>query len=305
MYQLGRGAYDLQLVPAIEPLFHFSYTQNAGKIGFANTFAKKFIEGGHSKFDKVLIVPCGRGASGFSNNLWNPGNENYNDFVTRINAAKKYGPVRAILWNQGGTDREALSNAEFINRNKVFWAEVQKDTGVRCPIITGCEPPFSAEKRLTRLLNETLKHGYSLQRGELFGHSNAWSPKTIYKTDNNTDMLHYDAAGQRIQGLRYYDEYDRLKSQQTRLRVPVPLWAPTFETYGRVYDRRSGFRSAVTAGVNTAYPHFGRIMAFPNGNTAQITTPVVHDPSKGFTVSMWVKHLNLTGNQAYFGSGPR
>jgi hypothetical protein len=90
IFQLGRFENDNKIIPAREPLDH--YTKNSQKIGFALEFAKLYRQEFLTPPRKVLIIPCGMGDTGFRKQRWNKENDLYQDAVNRVNMVLKEHP---------------------------------------------------------------------------------------------------------------------------------------------------------------------------------------------------------------------
>lgn len=113
IFQIGRfDGFNNQVILAEEPLDHMGYLgarPPSNTASWALTFAKMYKTSGYLLGNrKILLVPAGEGGTGFSDNQWNPGNQNYNDAVARVAVALAAGTgvnqVKGILWNQGERD---------------------------------------------------------------------------------------------------------------------------------------------------------------------------------------------------------
>lgn len=91
---------------ATEPLDHPNFPFNAGRVGPGLAFARAYLTDLPSN-RSVLLVPAAQGGSGFSDNRWNPGNDLYEQAVSRTLAAlalQTGNCLGGILWSQGEID---------------------------------------------------------------------------------------------------------------------------------------------------------------------------------------------------------
>jgi Carbohydrate esterase, sialic acid-specific acetylesterase len=92
--------------PPPEPLDHPNFPFNAGRVGPGLAFARAYLTDLPSQRG-VLLVPAAQGGSGLSDNRWNPGNDLYEQAVSRTLAALALEPgncLAGILWSQGEID---------------------------------------------------------------------------------------------------------------------------------------------------------------------------------------------------------
>lgn len=206
IYQLGRFENDLCIIEATEPLDH--HTRTEGRIGFALTFAKRYREDRQSESD-IVIVPCGFGGTGFADNRWNKGNDLYQDAVQRVLHLRGIYPdaaIAAILWHQGETD-VILGNSEYQQDLDRFIADLRNDLGNdSVPFILGGMVPYWVNQAADRQLQQQIIAGTPL-RVPNTGYADPSLPNVITKPDDAFDEIHFDAAGQRMLGNRYFEQY--------------------------------------------------------------------------------------------------
>lgn len=211
--QLGRFAPDrLKIIPANEPLQH--HTAAAGYIGFALTFANLYADQKLESGREVLILPCGFGGTGFVDHRWNPGDDLFEDAKFRLNAVLEQFPgskLKAFLWHQGETDigntgySAALDHMIETFRNDMYGA-VATDT---VPFIAGGMVPYWVNQDSIRQVQENILKD-TQNRLPKIGFADPNMPFVIVKPDDTFDEIHFDAAGQREMGKRYFQEYLRL-----------------------------------------------------------------------------------------------
>jgi hypothetical protein len=211
VFQLGRyEENNLKIIPAKEPLSNLSL--DSAKIGFATTFSNLYIRNGYLKSGrKLLLIPCGKGGTGFISHEWNRGDTLYKDAVRRakgVLALNTRNKLVCILWHQGEQDvawrpyQKTLDG--FINsiRNDIVG-------NINVPFILGGMVPYWTEKSEWRIKQQSIISNTPL-RDKFTGYADPNLPFLIKKVDDEVDMVHYDAIGLRILGVRYFNEYCRI-----------------------------------------------------------------------------------------------
>ncbi len=207
--QLGRfGNHDYKIIWAEEPLEHHSPRKNqiGFALGFARNYRKEFAAHGRS----VLIIPCGKGGTGFRGHHWNKGDELYNDAVDRTNYCLNKFPnskVVAILWHQGESDvgyvhYEAHLDSMIVNMRKDL-----HDKNI--PFILGGMVPYWVSRDTARMAIQELIRSTPL-RIRRTAYVDPTKPFIISKRHNDDDEVHYDASGQRELARRYFETYTTL-----------------------------------------------------------------------------------------------
>lgn len=203
--QLGRfGTDDMQIISAVEPLQH--HTKDDNKIGFGLTYAKLLKEHLNSS-RQILLVPCGFGGTGFRDSHWNQGDYLYSDAVNRVRSIINSNPgseLTSILWHQGESDIGSPSYEADLDN---FIINLRSDLNVpNVPFILGGMVPYWVDQAIERVQQQTLIMNV-VNRHPFVGYANPELPFRIQKEDNLVDEIHYDAAGQRELGRRYFSEY--------------------------------------------------------------------------------------------------
>jgi hypothetical protein len=203
IFQLGRFApNDYKVIAGGEPLEHA--TMSSVQIGFALSFAKQYVADKNNQ-RKVLIVPCGVSGTGFLANNWNPGDPEYEDALERTNFVLnkfKDSKLVAILWHQGENDSGHtgydVSLDTMINtfRNGLVGNQ-QNVPFLLGGLATEFVDHFGTPAQLIQtFLEETpsrVPHTYFV--------SSAGLPL------NDGDFIHFNAAGQRTFGKRYFQVF--------------------------------------------------------------------------------------------------
>lgn len=214
IFQLGRfGENDMKLIQARHPLEHHLPVNN--RIGFAMTFAKLYLQNYWAANRRVLLIPCAENGSSFRFRRWNKGDTLYNDAVNRIKyVLNKYpgSEVKAFLWHQGesdvywGRDYTGLLDRMITNMRQ----DIAGPTGESIPFVVGGFVPYWADQRIDRrILDSVIME--TPKRVAHTGYANPRFPFIISKPDNQVDDIHFNAAGQREMGKRYFEEYKKLR----------------------------------------------------------------------------------------------
>lgn len=211
IFQLGRGgARELKVLPADEPLDHFSKQKN--RIGFALPFAKIYQRYLLSKKREILLIPGGRGSTGLLSGSWKRGGELYQDAVVRVNYLLETYPqskLKAILWHQGESDYFNLNYSRDLE---------QMISDLRSDIHGASEVPFILGGLVPEWLREgsadVVERKKALQTSiravsehlKYTGFADSNHPE-IRKYNVTSEPIHFDAPGQRLLGQRYFDAY--------------------------------------------------------------------------------------------------
>ncbi|TWI81412.1 protein of unknown function (DUF303) [Lacibacter cauensis] len=212
--QLGRfDSNNYKIIAARDPLEH--HTLANGRNGFAMTFALKYLQYYWEGNRQVLLIPGAKDGSSFRNREWNKGDTLYNDIVRRIKyVLEKYpgSKVRAFLWHQGesdvywGRDYAGMLDRMIVNMRR----DVAGSTGDSIPFILGGLVSYWVSQRNDRKITDSVI-SETPERVSRTGYASAREPFIITKPDNTVDDIHFNAAGQRELGRRYFNVYRALK----------------------------------------------------------------------------------------------
>ena len=223
VFQLGRGGErDLKILPAAEPLDHVS--KQPGRIGFALTFVRAYLAHESAHHRKILLIPGGQGATSFLGGAWKKGGALYEDAVFRANRVMAEYPgsrLKAILWHQGESD---YFNFYFKRDLDQFITSIRRDIAAADEttpfVLGGLVPRWVAQgdqtvkvSRLSRTIAE------AMERHPYVGYADPDHPE-ILKYDYQNELIHFDAAGQRMLGRRYFDAYLRALKNDLKPRPP-------------------------------------------------------------------------------------
>lgn len=207
VYQFGRhDEFDHCILPAIEPLDH--HVKVDEKIGFGQTFANLLYNHNGGSND-IVLVPCALSGTGFSDHRWNRSNDLYQDAVDRIEAVRLRLPnvqLAAILWHQGETDVNN-GNLTFEDDLDIFIEDIRHDLGdTSVPFVLGGMVPYwvglvGYRSAYQDILADTPERHINV------GYADPSIPFVITKEDDTEDNIHFNAAGQREMGKRYFEQY--------------------------------------------------------------------------------------------------
>lgn len=213
--QLGRfGSNNYRVIQATDPLEHLVVAQNCN--GFAMTFALNYLTHYWENKREILLIPAGENGSSFRYKRWNKGDTLYNDVLARIKyVLQKYpgSKVKGFLWHQGESDvywgRDyALLLDRMISSLR---SDIAGRSGDSIPFIVGGLVPYWVDKYPAAKITDSV---ISETQGRLpmIGYASARTPFIIEKPVNYNDEVHFDAAGQRELGKRYFEAYKRFQN---------------------------------------------------------------------------------------------
>ncbi|MFR9807050.1 sialate O-acetylesterase [Pseudonocardia sp. RS010] len=306
------GAYYRQIVVASDPLQHQQAQPAPACVGFGMTFAREYVKTIPSN-RSVLLVPCGRGSTGFSdpNYSWDPAATPaqlnlYSNAVAQIQAALALNPrnrLVAALWHQGEGDTAYLNQAQYAARLDSVIDDLRALFGADLPFLVGPMVP----ERVAGNINA----GYPLVNAAHID-TQSRKPRTFwfpgptgcYNSEANGGTIHYNAAGQRILGGgdwgRNIEGYAR-GLQFARANVTgTPPVAPTAvlltqtgaATMTATWRRAPGRHTAFVVEYNTGS---GWTVATRNGAVACDHTQTLTGLPSGATVQVRVSTVNEQG----------
>ena len=210
--QLGRhGQNDFKIMEAIEPLGHWD--KRPGHIGFGLGFAKLYKQSFSTLGRKILLIPCGKGSSGFISNDWNKDNVLFADAVKRVNWVIETFPgseLKAVLWHQGEHDVGNENYQKQLDKMVVdFRASLSGWMSPKVFIAGGLVPYFVSTDSACIIQQNIIRMLPNRIQGT--GYANPEIPFVISKHDNDFDIKHFDSKGQRELAERYFAEYLSLK----------------------------------------------------------------------------------------------
>ncbi|MDO6803505.1 sialate O-acetylesterase [Wenyingzhuangia sp. 1_MG-2023] len=207
IFQLGRSSiYNHLIFPAKEPLQH--HTASTNRIGFGLTFAKEYNQKINPNKKPILIIPCGYGGSSLKDD-WKFDDFLYQDMIEHVKFVQQKFPksvVKAFLWHQGESD---VGNNGYANLLDTFINQVRTDLEQEIPVIVGGMVPYWVSQTEDRIQQQnSIKD--TPNRLENVSYADPEIPFVISKLDNSVDAIHYNAAGQRELGKRYFEAYNKL-----------------------------------------------------------------------------------------------
>lgn len=117
-----------------------------------------------------------------------------------MDAAKKYGTIKAILWHQGEADSESGLIQQYDSRlGKLFSAFRESCGDATLPVLIGELGSFSDNQANWDLINQSIRR-YATRDKNAF----VVETKDLRSKD---DKIHFNAEGQRIMGRRMAEMY--------------------------------------------------------------------------------------------------
>ena len=164
---------------------------------------------------EIGLIPCADGGSSLDE--WAPGGALFDHAVMQSRLAQRVSHIDGILWHQGETDCPSEQIAVYEEKLKKIMAILRKALGLSdAPLLVGglgdYLPGCTAHDYYANApkLTEHLKHFAEVQENCFF--------VTAKGLSCNPDNLHFDAASQRIFGLRYFAAFYERRS----VTAPLP-----------------------------------------------------------------------------------
>jgi hypothetical protein len=207
IFQLGLvGTHKNQVIAASDPLEHPDGNRGVGP---AMQFAKAYLNSLPAG-RRVLLVPSAFGGTGFSANHWNPGNDLFEQAVARANVAMAKSPnnrFAGILWHQGESDVSAWGAAPDTYKaaldKAIYTFRARISGAASAPMVLGkftdgwgssnAQSPRAAKAAIMAAIDDTPNRVPFTAVAQSAGL--AYVPN---------DVIHFSAAGEREQGLRYF-----------------------------------------------------------------------------------------------------
>ena len=183
-----------ELIIAKEPL-HF-YEPNLTGLDCGVSFARELIK--HYNTITVLLVPAAVGGSSSTQWLGDSLHRNIrllSNFKARVEAVKKYGTIKGILWHQGEADTEPKLILGYEGRLQKIFSQLRSYCDdATLPIVIGELGSFSGNQANWDLINQSIHHYVSTDKQATVVDTHDLKPKD--------DKIHFNSEGQRIMGER-------------------------------------------------------------------------------------------------------
>lgn len=189
-----------ELIYAKEPLHFYEPTMAGLDLGMS--FAEEIITKIPDSIS-VLLIPTAVGGSSIEQWIGNEKHRNVellNNLTNKIELAKTYGIIKAILWHQGESDTNDQSLIENYDKNlTILFSKFRQFTdNSQLPIIIGELGSYSNNRENWKKLND-----------KIIRYSKTDSKVKIVKTSDLTDRgdkLHFDSKSIRVLGKRYAEQ---------------------------------------------------------------------------------------------------
>lgn len=209
------------IVTAEEHLQHHdsSGSRMDKNVGMGTAFGRAYVETLPEQRD-VLLVPTAHGGTALVNGPWSPGGYLFEDAVTRMEAALASNEadgncVAAVLWHQGENDAR-----RHVDQDAYLWTWMNMIETLRRRIPTAAEAPVV----LGEFAEPWVENNAELVEPVLEAIRDI--PDTVAFTAladaddlsvNPGQEIHFDAAGQREFGERYFDKLrDAIRNDAAR-----------------------------------------------------------------------------------------
>lgn len=190
--------------PLLAPTFPLNHQtiRQAGDAGLEMGFAERFCAG--FELDDLIIVPCGKGGTGFIDGEWTAGGAAYTGAVGRIQAVIAAHPdavVEGVLWHQGERDRGANTNYQADLTSLI--------TRLRSDIPALAGKPFIMGE-IGRFVSPGAVDVNAIMHTIAGSVANTAVVSSEGLTDRG-DALHFNAPSYRRLGTRYWDAFAALR----------------------------------------------------------------------------------------------
>ena len=183
-----------EIIIAKEPL-HF-YEPNLTGLDCGVSFAREMIK--HKNTITILLVPVAVGGSSTQQWLGDSLHRNVkllSNFKARVDAVKKYGTIKGILWHQGEADTEPKLIPGYEDRlQKIFTQLRLYCDNATLPIVIGELGSFSENQANWNLVNQSIHHYVSTDKHAVV--------VDTHDLKSKADNIHFNSEGQRIMGER-------------------------------------------------------------------------------------------------------
>ena len=183
-----------EIIIAKETL-HF-YEPNLTGLDCGVSFARELIK--HRNSVTILLVPAAVGGSSSTQWLGDSLHRNVrllSNFKGRVEAVKKYGTIKGILWHQGEADTEPNLIPGYEQRLQKIFAQLRLYChNSTLPIVIGELGSFSENQANWDLINQSIHRYVSTDKQATVVDTHDLKPKD--------DKIHFNSEGQRIMGER-------------------------------------------------------------------------------------------------------
>ncbi|MGQ8870060.1 sialate O-acetylesterase [Myroides sp. TSA_177.3] len=194
-----------------------STNRNSFAITFSNLYATQILTNSNRK---VLIIPAGYSGSSILN--WKKGGNLYKDAMERLNYVLDniHGSrLVAILWHHGEANvgwapyQETLDTMIADMRSDIHQQNVEE-----VPFVLGGMVPYWVSRNPKRGEQQAIIKD-TPNRVNNTRYADPEFPTVIDKPNNGYDEIHFDAAGQREMGKRYFNAFN--ESNGMRFKVSI------------------------------------------------------------------------------------
>ncbi len=217
------------IVTAREHLQHHDWHRLAEDkyVGMGTAFGRAYVETLPEQRD-VLLVPTAHGGTGLVNGPWSPGGYLFEDAMTRIEDALASGEggqgncVAAVLWHQGESDANRHVDQDTYQS---AWTHMIGTVRDRIPGAAQA-PAILGEFSTPWVQRYEEKFGPVIAAIRAIPHSVAFTAVASANDLSviNGNSVHFDSAGQREFGQRYFDKLGEAIGNDQAPPRGVHLW---------------------------------------------------------------------------------
>lgn len=203
-----------------QPMFRpINYDRAFSGVSLAESFAQSYS----NKYNvDVGLICCADG--GTSLEQWLPNGLLYDNAISQAKLAMRTSVLAGVLWHQGESDCSDSLYPTYYNRLKNFIESIREDLEIKdIPFVLGGLGDYlkdcSREDIFKNCCKNYLHINSALKKladsDEMIGFVPAVG------LESNPDMLHFNAKSLYEFGIRYFDEYEKLRKEEALLNKAV------------------------------------------------------------------------------------
>lgn len=183
-----------------------NFDRPSSGVGLASSFAASWRL--DNEQNEIGLIPCADGGTSLDD--WAVGSALFENALSNARLAQRTSKIKGILWHQGENDCSPEKAEQYQGKFSVIIDALRHELNIpEVPLIIGGLGDFLPEG----IFGQYFIH-YSLINRELEqfaqSHKNCYFV-TVKGLAANPDCIHFNAASQRLLGIRYYQAYRDLK----------------------------------------------------------------------------------------------
>ncbi len=190
------------------------YDRKTAGFCLAESFAEKYAKVHNVE---VGLIPCADG--GTSLNQWKEGSLLYDNAVNNARLAMRTSHIVGILWHQGESDCAQELYPAYKEHFEKMISALKKELNLDVPVIVGGLGDFLPYCTLSKKLKN---YHYINKALEEFAKENEKAGFVSAKgLTSNPDQLHFNAKSLYEFGLRYFEEFEKLREDRVYEELPA------------------------------------------------------------------------------------